>query len=363
MNKALQILIFMFWSTLSYSQNIIVDGVTFSADGKTLIEYPKDKTDEKYVVPEGTQIIETKAFEQVGFLSHIVLPFSLKEIKDNAFFECSDLNAVTWSKFPPIVGRDIFQDSPIREFYVSDGADCVVVNNVLFSTDQKKLLRYPPFRKKSQDEPRDPTYSTDYVIPEGTEVINKLAFDRANLYDVTLPSTLKTIEEGAFWVEPRVPVGRSSQVTTRYSDFEWDMEYRNMDMVSCYAIVPPVLIGNPFVGTHWVNLYVPEESFDTYCYAPGWTEFRNINGKLNLASVNNTSWSGLKVFWKGDNLSITGTKNISEIRLYTLSGTLLLNKTVNDYLCNLPINNPLHRFLLLEIVYKDGMKEKVKLHK
>jgi hypothetical protein len=58
MNKALQFLIFIFWGTLSYSQNIVVDGVTFSADGKTLIEYPKDKVDEEYAVPEGTGIID-----------------------------------------------------------------------------------------------------------------------------------------------------------------------------------------------------------------------------------------------------------------------------------------------------------------
>ena len=32
------------------------------------------------MVPEGTQIIETKAFDQVELLSHIILPFSLKEI-------------------------------------------------------------------------------------------------------------------------------------------------------------------------------------------------------------------------------------------------------------------------------------------
>ncbi len=32
MNRILQFLIFIFWSTLLYSQNIVIDGVTFSAD-------------------------------------------------------------------------------------------------------------------------------------------------------------------------------------------------------------------------------------------------------------------------------------------------------------------------------------------
>ena len=88
MKKITCLLLFTFWGTLLYSQNMVVDGVTFSADGKTLIKYPKDKVDEEYVVPEGTQIIETEAFDQVELLSHIILPFSLKEIRNNAFFKC-----------------------------------------------------------------------------------------------------------------------------------------------------------------------------------------------------------------------------------------------------------------------------------
>ena len=68
MKKITCLLLFTFWGTLLYSQNMVVDGVTFSADGKTLIKYPKDKVDEEYVVPEGTQIIETEAFDQLGVI-------------------------------------------------------------------------------------------------------------------------------------------------------------------------------------------------------------------------------------------------------------------------------------------------------
>ena len=53
MKKITCLLLFTFWGTLLYSQNMVVDGVTFSADGKTLIKYPKDKVDEEYVVPKG----------------------------------------------------------------------------------------------------------------------------------------------------------------------------------------------------------------------------------------------------------------------------------------------------------------------
>lgn len=43
MNKIICLLLFTFWGILSYSQNVVTDGVIFSIDGKTLIKYPTDK--------------------------------------------------------------------------------------------------------------------------------------------------------------------------------------------------------------------------------------------------------------------------------------------------------------------------------
>ena len=39
---------------LQAQETVVIDGVTFSVDKKTLIKYSEDKTDEEYVVPEGT---------------------------------------------------------------------------------------------------------------------------------------------------------------------------------------------------------------------------------------------------------------------------------------------------------------------
>ena len=364
MNRILQFLIFIFWSTLLYAQNVVVDGVTFSADGKTLIKYQESKVDKEYVVPEGTEIIDVKAFDQSGFLCHVILPSTLKEIRDNAFFYCSSLVSVTWSNFPLLIGRDIFYESPIREFYVSDGANCVVVNNVLFSMDQKRLLRYPPKRKKSQEESQNTTYFTEYVIPEGTEIINRLAFERAFLHEVTLPSTLKTVEEGAFWVKARIPVGRNNQETNRNNDFDWDLEYRNMDLVVCNATVPPVLIGYPFARTYWTELYVPEESFDAYCYAPGWTKFRDINGKINLVSKQDVPVKTTKVWLEDFILNVVSEHYIERIDIYNPMGFLLVKQIVagNSCFCDMK-KSYLSGILVLRIIYDDNSEDIFKICK
>ena len=75
MNKIFSFMIFIFWGTLLYSQNIVIDGVIFSADGKTLIKYPEDKVEKEYVVPEGVEgrvaykgTVEDTVFQLIGGL-------------------------------------------------------------------------------------------------------------------------------------------------------------------------------------------------------------------------------------------------------------------------------------------------------
>ena len=365
MNRILQFLIFMFWGTLLYSQNVVVDGVTFSADGKTLIKYPQDKVDEEYIVPEGTEIICKKAFCSNYFLKAITLPFNLKEIGNNAFVDCFYLTSVTWGRFPLIIGRDIFYKSPVQEFYVSDGANCAVIDNVLFSKDKKKLLRYPPERKLTESHYEHPNVEriAEYMVPEGTEIIGELAFERANLYDVGLPSTLKKIEEGAFWVEARIPV-RNSKLIEYDSEFDWDLQYRGMNEVICNAIVPPEIIGQPFTETYWTELYVPEESFDVYCYASGWTKFRNINGKINLVSKQNVPVKTSKVWFEDFVLNVVSEHYIERIDIYNQMGFLLVKQIVagNSSFCDMK-KSYLSGILVLRIIYDDNSEDIFKLCK
>ena len=119
MNRILQFTFFIFWGTLLYSQNVIIDGVIFSADEKTLIKYPRERIDEKYVIPEGTEIIDEEAFLSTAYLHEITLPTSLKEIRDDAFAG-SSATCIVWSNFPAIIGKGIFEYSHIKEFRLSD---------------------------------------------------------------------------------------------------------------------------------------------------------------------------------------------------------------------------------------------------
>lgn len=76
------------------------------------------------------------------------------------------------------------------------------IDGVLFSKDKKTLLFYPMARNavEATDGAGNRIKSISYEIPEGVECIRTKAFYKcSDIRSLTLPSTLKTIEEKAFF--------------------------------------------------------------------------------------------------------------------------------------------------------------------
>ena len=72
-----------------------VDGVLFDKARKTLVAYPNGKTESKYVIPEGTEIIRGDAFGNCSKLKTVIMPEGVAEIGASAFMNCSQLAAVS----------------------------------------------------------------------------------------------------------------------------------------------------------------------------------------------------------------------------------------------------------------------------
>ena len=69
-------------------------GVEFSDDQKTLVRCPKDFEGE-YVIPDGTEIIESESFAECTKLTSITIPDSVTSIGNYAFHSCSKLTSIT----------------------------------------------------------------------------------------------------------------------------------------------------------------------------------------------------------------------------------------------------------------------------
>ena len=146
-----------------------VDGVLYSADGKTLVRYPVAKTGSRYTVGEGCQIIGEQSFKGATKLVTIVLSTTAKEIGDLAFFQCDKLTALTVSNAPlEKYGTDCFGGcTALQEIHVpqtvtslaygflgvGNGIESIVVeegnenyvveNGVLYNAEKTEVIACP----------------------------------------------------------------------------------------------------------------------------------------------------------------------------------------------------------------------------
>lgn len=205
-----------------------VDGVLFSADGKTLLAFPPNRGGE-YVVPDGVETIADRAFAMCGLesivlpetlrtigkgafvfgeeLSSVALPESLREIGDGAFWGCASLESIEFPGgletinfkaftssgfdfreiFNGEIGRFWSARNNLREYRVSPtNPRFRSVDGVVFSADGKTLAAFPPQKKGA------------YVVPDGVETIGAEAFGGSPLKAIAFPKSLRTIETAAF---------------------------------------------------------------------------------------------------------------------------------------------------------------------
>ena len=344
MNKILLFFIFMFGGTLLYSQNIVIDGVIFSADGKTLIKYPEDKVEKEYVVPEGVEVIGKNSFMYTKYLNILTLPLYLKEIDEWAF-GYSSIQTINWYTFPEkIVGEYIFgyDNSKIVTFNVLDNnnSNCISIDGVLFSKNQKALLCFPP--KKVNDR-----LSGRYEVPEGVEIIAKNAFSGAELAEIALPSSLVRIEDCAFFVSWFSITGLSTTI-------------RTLNKIDCNAIIPPTIIGNPFMAPGKIRLSVPEKCFDIYRNAPYWQDFYSINGDTGIMK-NQAGASTLKVWIQDDILYLESDKEVTTVGVYDANGVCIWNEYINNRTWELITSKLSKGLLLVKATTVDGNQETFKL--
>ena len=337
MNKAIPFLLFIFWSTLLYSQSVVVDGATFSADGKTLIKYPTDKFYKEYIIPEGTEIIDRKAF--VGAkIGKVTLPTTLTHIKDSAFYN-GPTDFILAGKFP-IIGNRVWAND--RRFEVTESNPYCRVSNdgFVYSKDGKTV--HIAFGGIAGN--------MGYV-----EIIDRYAFqDCYFAYGIIyIPDNVHLIREHAFDnIKPTYP--------TR-SESSYDFEF------TCDALTPPELEGEVFTENNVGNstLFVPKESEELYKTAFQWNTFGTIKGYTSgpPQGIFENSVSFLKVNRVDGAIYIEALKPLETVRLIDLNGNIVREKNqVNSChtICDI---SSLDGFLgLLYVIYKDEDSEVVKLN-
>lgn len=179
-----------------------INGIIFSKDGKTLIAYPRFKTDSEFEVPEGVEIIGNNAFSDNDYLKNVVLPASLQELGNYAFYNCDYLVNVTFNCLSlDRIGEYAFGYCYNLESIVLPSTVAYISNCVFYQC--KKL--------KSIDLPDSTTYiggnafSDCYVLesinlPEGfSRIYGSLFSNCKNITSIVVPEGVVGIEWQAFY--------------------------------------------------------------------------------------------------------------------------------------------------------------------
>jgi hypothetical protein len=163
------------WDWESAPDGVTRDGVLFSEDMRTLLEYPSDREGLAYAVPAGVTAIGDKAFYCCD-LTDITLPDGLTSIGESAF-DCCDLREIVIPGSVRSIGESAF-------YGCGDLARVVILDGVTAIGDEAFYCCES---------------LTEITIPPSVTSIGASAFDWCNkLENITIPAGVTYIGESVF---------------------------------------------------------------------------------------------------------------------------------------------------------------------
>ena len=145
---------------------------------------------EEIELTDGVYYLDSQAFYGCKNLVRVILPDTLKEIRDLAFGNCVSLESIVLPKSLINVGKSIFYGCKKLTNIAVDGANkrLYAVNNSIMDRKQNKLVY--GFVGES---------ATHYLIPDDVSTIGKYALAyNEQLVSIHIPNSVQVIEDFAF---------------------------------------------------------------------------------------------------------------------------------------------------------------------
>ena len=195
--------------------------------------------------------------------------FRVMEIDQNAFFGCSEVTSIDIPYSILRIVNDAFKEcSGIKKFTVNENNQSYKdVDGVLFSKDNKMLIKYPAKREV-----------TEYVISEDVSLICTEAFmDNTFLKKVTIGNFVTAISDNSFMnctAREEVELGGN----TRILGVDAFKNCPKLMLVNSHGMWPPHCSPTVFDDAVKQNakLYVPRGQMMNYKRRLEWRDFKNI---------------------------------------------------------------------------------------
>ncbi len=198
-----------------------MDGVLYTKDGKTLLDYPSAREDTHFAVPEGVEQIADGAFYNEN-LTSVSLSGDIKTIGEDAFSECKNLMAVSLPTGLKTIGKNAFYECENLMFInLPDGLE-TIGEYAFYKCKGLEVIQFPEGLKTiGQSAFFGCKGLMSIGLPDGLETIGEwaftgceniktvhfpdsitrignAAFESTGLTSVTIPKGVTTIENGAF---------------------------------------------------------------------------------------------------------------------------------------------------------------------
>lgn len=178
-----------------------VDGVLFSKDMTTLIEYPEAKEDTSYVIPSTVTTIKEYAFQNNDKLTSVTIPESVTTIEQYAFEDCDALTSVTVPKSVTTMGTYAFANcGALESVTLTDGLTVIGIY-AFYNCDALTAVTIPgSIATLSNCAFHDCDGIIEATIQNGVETIGDHAFNScAALTTVNFAESVKNINYRAFY--------------------------------------------------------------------------------------------------------------------------------------------------------------------
>ncbi len=183
-------------STVVFPSHIDAFPVTKIADQHMQSDY-RNETVKKIVLPETVKEIGKNAFMNCVALEDIVLPSSLEHIRSQAFYGCTSLKSVH-------IKSDCIDGTSYQAF-AGCGIESAILENVtvipyeFFVKSGLKSITLPSSVKHIENGAFSGCGKLETVIlSEGIEKIDSKAFKSTAIKEIVIPNTVKELTERAF---------------------------------------------------------------------------------------------------------------------------------------------------------------------
>lgn len=304
-------------ANLNFSSN---DGVLFDKNKSLLIKYPTNKPGE-YIVPSSVKNIDNLAFFGCNGLTSVTIPSSVTTLGSQAFSYCRHLTSIFIPSSVTYLSYYVFLSSLCAITVDPNNPNYSSADGVLFDKSKSELIQATT------------CITGSYNIPVSVIMIDYMAFqDCVGLTAVAIPSNVTTISGSAFYncnllTSINVPASVYNIGSSAFS--------KCSALTSIYASssIPVDFMGstNVFYGVDKTvcTLYVPAGSVAAYASADQWSDFTSV--VETTTGLNAATFKTISVYPNPvtAGFRVSGLSGQSSITLTDLNGSILLSKPVS----------------------------------